>query len=116
LDGEFLAFGGYGSPEIGRIQVSKHGLIKGTKNMDDKVYDQREDLYEAQMKRLVNIPPNDSEQEWQKRANRIRRENALASFLEALDEWGCVDHYDMAREIIKFEDSGMDLSDYRAKD
>lgn len=81
----------------------------------DKVYDQREDLYEAQMERFVNIPPNDSEQAWQRRKNQIRRINALASFLEALDEWGCVDNTQRAEEIIKFQMSGENLSEYQER-
>lgn len=39
----------------------------------------------------------------------MTREQALAIFLGALDEWGCEDNEERATEIILFIDSGYDL-------
>lgn len=36
----------------------------------------------------------------------------LSAFLGALEEWGCVDHFDIAKHILEFQKSGYDLSEY----
>lgn len=94
--------------------------------MDDKVYDQREDLWRVEKGKLKSSMTGKTydlrrglrsmHEEIAMRADVVYRVNQLSAFLDALDEWGCVDHTDMARAIIKFEDSGMDLEFYRDKD
>jgi hypothetical protein len=37
----------------------------------------------------------------------------LADFLDALDEWGCEDNLERAKQILDFQRSGYDLSEYR---
>jgi hypothetical protein len=37
----------------------------------------------------------------------------LADFLDALDEWGCDDNLDRAKQILDFQRCGYDLSEYR---
>lgn len=39
-------------------------------------------------------------------------EDKLASFLDALDEWGCEDNLERAKQIIEFQRTGYDLSEY----
>jgi hypothetical protein len=39
-------------------------------------------------------------------------EQKLASFLDALDEWGCDDNLDRAEHILEFQRHGYDLSEY----
>lgn len=45
----------------------------------------------------------------------MTREQALAIFLGALDEWGCEDNEERATEIVRFIDGGCDLSEYEDK-
>lgn len=40
-------------------------------------------------------------------------EEKLANFLDALDEWGCDDNLERAKQILDFQRSGYDLSEYR---
>lgn len=40
---------------------------------------------------------------------------ALAHFLDALDEWGCVDNTERAEAIASFIDGGYDLSAYEER-
>lgn len=40
-------------------------------------------------------------------------EQLLAAFLEALDEWGCDDHGERAKQILDFQRGGDDLSAYK---
>lgn len=37
---------------------------------------------------------------------------ALASFLEALDDWGVVGYTERAKEILDFQRTGYDLAEY----
>lgn len=39
-------------------------------------------------------------------------EQKLAAFLDALDEWGCEDNMERARQILEFQRNGYDLSEY----
>ncbi|MGV2049052.1 hypothetical protein ACQZ48_03095 [Agrobacterium sp. 22-209-1] len=39
-------------------------------------------------------------------------EQKLADFLDALDEWGCNDNLERAKEILDFQRCGCDLSEY----
>ena len=39
-------------------------------------------------------------------------EEKLSDFLEALDEWGCDDNAERAREILEFQRTGYDLDAY----
>lgn len=36
----------------------------------------------------------------------------LANFLDALDEWGCEDNLERAKQILDFQRSGYDMSEY----
>lgn len=48
-----------------------------------------------------------------RKAKDLDQLNKLSAFLEALDEWGCVDNQDRAKEILEFQKGGYDLSAYR---
>ncbi|UXT47808.1 hypothetical protein FY136_00580 [Agrobacterium tumefaciens] len=39
-------------------------------------------------------------------------EEKLSLFLDALDEWGCEDNLERAKEILDFQRCGYDLSEY----
>lgn len=39
-------------------------------------------------------------------------EQKLAHFLDALDEWGCEDNLERAKQILEFQRHGYDLSEY----
>lgn len=39
-------------------------------------------------------------------------EQKLADFLDALDEWGCNDNLERAKQILEFQRHGYDLSEY----
>lgn len=39
-------------------------------------------------------------------------EQKLSDFLDALDEWGCDDNLERAKQILEFQRQGYDLSEY----